>query len=245
MTSHDDDQNETPIDQDRWTPLSPTARVLLPLQLVISIYMLLLLPSGLALGKLCGARIMGTLPYEYLSFFSLLLLPRSYRYGKFAKPISNNNKKRGTSIVEVLLFITTLIGSHWRAAYHYSKSSQTRSMLFPKTLTVVRLGAIALVAWSGWTLGKSYDRVTCPDTLTTQGPYAVVRHPIYTSYLLLFGSTLVTLRSYGACFALMGIAFLFYKHRMDSEDELLAETFGQEYERYKQQVPWRLIPFIV
>jgi len=94
------DKDDDDDDDDRWTPLSWTAKVLLPIQLVLSIYMLLLLPSGLALGKICGAQVMGTLPYEYLAFFSLLLMPRAYKYGKFAKPVTTF-KKKGTSIIDV------------------------------------------------------------------------------------------------------------------------------------------------
>lgn len=98
---------------------------------------------------------------------------------------------------------------------------------------------------SGYTLGKSYDRVTCPDTLVQEGPYALVRHPIYTAYLFLFGSTLLTLRAFGSCLVFLTVASLFYHNRMNSEDEILAETFGNYFEVYKKRVPWRLVPFIL
>jgi len=117
-------------------------------------------------------------------------------------------------------------------------------MLFPQTLQMIRWCAVMLVAAAGRSLGKSYDRVTRPDTLVQDGPYAIVRHPIYTAYLFLFGSTLLTLRSYGACVVLLAVAFIFYSHRMDSEDELLADTFGDDFEKYKKRVPWRIIPYI-
>lgn len=228
--------------QDRWTPLSTTAKMILPFQLALTIYMLLLLPSGLALGTLCGARVMGTLPYEYLAFFSLLILPRSYRYGKFARPVSTNDDKKATSVVQVLIFILSLVGCHWKAAFDFARGS--KSMVFPRTLFVVRLLAIILVAASGRALGKSYDRVTRPDALIQDGPYAIVRHPIYTAYMMLFASTLLTLRSYVPCLVLLGVSTVFYSARMDSEDEILSDAFGDEFQEYKKRVPWRMVPFI-
>lgn len=143
------------VDQDRWTPLSKTAKILLPIQLILSIYMLILLPSGLALGKICGARVMGTLPYEYLAFFSLLVLPRSYKYGKFAKPVSvnSNGNKKGTSIAQVLVFVSSLVICHWIATFRFARIHSNMGMALPRILLGVRLFAITLVAASGRALG--------------------------------------------------------------------------------------------
>ena len=32
--------------------------------------------------------------------------------------------------------------------------------------------------------------------------------------------------------------------RIQSEEAMLAAAFGEDYERYRQQVPWRLVPYV-
>ncbi|KAL7525995.1 hypothetical protein ACHAWF_001591, partial [Thalassiosira exigua] len=225
---------------DRWTPLSLLAKILLPFQILILIYLLLLLPSGLALGTWCGAWAMGSLPYEYILFFSTLILPRAYRFGSFARPnkISDptqteeekSTKKRGPSIFELALFISSLVGAHWTASYRHARGfgdaivarkNNPKGAVALGLLLALRLMGLGLVTLSGWHLRKSYDRVARPDTLVQTGPYAIVRHPIYTAYRLLFGSTLLSLRVCGPCAVLLGAATLFFSHRMDSEEQLL------------------------
>lgn len=255
------DQDET--SDDRWTPLSLPAKILFPFQLAAAIGILLVLPAALALDLDWenSLRTMGTLPYEYMVFFSLLLIPRVYKYGKFAeldstkkfsslKSQSNDDNKKLASVAEAAIFVTTLVGSHWRAVFEYASATagtMTQSdelLIWPFCFLVLRSFAIALVAWSGNELGKSYDRVTRPDELVQSGPYAVVRHPIYTAYLILFSSTLLTLGSYDSCVVFLTVALVFYSRRMASEDVILAETFGDSFERYREQVPWLLVPFL-
>lgn len=114
-----------------------------------------------------------------------------------------------------------------------------------KTCRAVRVAAMAVVSWAGWELGKSYDRVTQPDELITSGPYRLVRHPIYTAYLLLFSSTLITLQAPVACGLMLGAALYFYWGRMKSEEDLLEECFGEDYVAYKARTKWRLVPFVL
>jgi len=239
-------ENEERVENNvRWTPLATKEKIVLPCQLVFGIYLLLLLPSGIAMGNnACGAKAMGTLPYEYITFFGLLILPRSYRYGKFAKPIkkSKMTTRKATSITEVISFIATLVGSHWIAAYTFV--FHKKIMFAPRFLFCTRSLSTVTVAFSGWYLDKSYDRVTRPHELIQSGPYAVVRHPIYTSYLILFASTLITLKAFGSVIALVCVASIFYKHRMDSEEQILLDTFGTDFDQYRKKVPWRLIPFL-
>ncbi|CAB9506872.1 isoprenylcysteine carboxyl methyltransferase [Seminavis robusta] len=235
-------------DLNRWTPLTLQEKLRLPIQLVLSIYFLLLLPSGLAINKLCGACVLSTIPYEYIAFFGSLVVPRSFRFGKFAKANTDKStKKRSTSIQSLLLFILSLVGSHWFATYQFARKNVNSNASFfaPRTCLALRLLALTLVGCSGWELGKSYDRVAQPDELITTGPYRVVRHPIYTAYLLLFSSTLLTLRAPVACGLMLGAAMYFYWGRMQSEEGLLEECFGDDYVEYKARAKWRLFPFLL
>lgn len=235
--------NGEDTNEDRWTPLTRVQKILLPVQLVLSVYLLLLLPAGLACGKCCGAAVLGSLPYEYIAFFGVLLLPRAFRFGKFAKKAdaATRKKNRGTNKLDFVLFLMALVGSHWSASYRGGLAGGSSNGTF---FLGIRLLAMTLVGASGWTLGKAYDRVTRPHALITTGPYGYVRHPIYTAYIIFFGGSLLSLRGGVEYVVWLATAALFYSARMAAEDELLADTFGDEFDAYKQRVPWKLFPGI-
>jgi len=79
--------------------------------------------------------------------------------------------------------------------------------------------------------------------LVRTGPYALVRHPIYTSLLAILLATLLLLTPWPwvafalACF-LAGTEI-----RVHSEDALLASRFGEEYTAYRRAVR-AYVPFI-
>jgi protein-S-isoprenylcysteine O-methyltransferase Ste14 len=113
---------------------------------------------------------------------------------------------------------------------------------------------VAIAAVSVWfsvaavrTLGKEWSltaRVVEGHRLVRSGPYAWVRHPIYTGML---GMLLATgfavghwlILSIGLVIFLVG-TFI----RVRSEERLLRETFGAEFEEYSRRVP-AIIPFLV
>jgi protein-S-isoprenylcysteine O-methyltransferase Ste14 len=78
--------------------------------------------------------------------------------------------------------------------------------------------------------------------LVTNGLYGVIRHP---SYLGLFVSVLgwaLAFRSgVGVVIAVMMLVVLLA--RIKSEERLLSETFGAEYDAYRART-WRLIPYV-
>jgi protein-S-isoprenylcysteine O-methyltransferase Ste14 len=93
------------------------------------------------------------------------------------------------------------------------------------------------VNWSGSvTLKQDHE-------LIRNGPYALVRHPIYTGMLLaLFGTALVVDRWRALIGFAILVAGLLYKMRV--EERFMAEQFGDAYARYRAEVP-ALIPFLV
>jgi protein-S-isoprenylcysteine O-methyltransferase Ste14 len=79
--------------------------------------------------------------------------------------------------------------------------------------------------------------------LVTDDPYRLVRHPGYLSNLLCLSGIGLALSS------LVGLGLTLFVvplivRRIEREEEMLSIEFGQEYERYRQQVQWRLIPYI-
>jgi protein-S-isoprenylcysteine O-methyltransferase Ste14 len=89
--------------------------------------------------------------------------------------------------------------------------------------------------WSGGIVLKEAHRVV--DT----GPYALVRHPIYTGLLLL---AVATLAVKGDSFAVAGVLVLLvaYVGKARLEERFLTAEMGPAYEAYRKRVPM-LVPF--
>ena len=97
--------------------------------------------------------------------------------------------------------------------------------------------------WARVSLGRNWSgRVVLKQgqELVSTGPYALVRHPIYTGLLVaLAGSALYD----GRWRALLGLAFfaIGFWLKARSEEDLLEGEFGEEYRSYRARTPM-LIP---
>ena len=79
--------------------------------------------------------------------------------------------------------------------------------------------------------------------LILRGPYAVVRHPIYSGFLLALAGTAIAVGEIRA-FIGLGVAFIGFLLKSAAEERFMREEFSDEYARYSQRVK-RLIPFIL
>jgi methanethiol S-methyltransferase len=77
--------------------------------------------------------------------------------------------------------------------------------------------------------------------LETRGLYGFVRHPLYFAWVLMvFGTPAMTATR--ATFAVVSALYLAVAIPM--EERSLVDVFGPEYEEYKRNVRWRMIPGI-
>jgi protein-S-isoprenylcysteine O-methyltransferase Ste14 len=105
----------------------------------------------------------------------------------------------------------------------------------------VQLFGLAICITSFLSLGRSFGFVAADRGLVTRGPYAIVRHPIYASYLFLqAGYVLQSISIRNAL--VMVFASGCNVGRAMVEDRMLATN--QEYDEYRHRVTWRLIPGI-
>lgn len=134
--------------------------------------------------------------------------------------------------------------------------------LLPPILIVLRIGAIegswlgvrvvglavglagaVLLTWAAVLLGRflMHGAVVREDhALIENGPYRLVRHPVYAGYLaLLLGSGVASLN---ICLCLLWpVSLIGILLQAASEEQLLAERFGQDYECYVRRTG-RLVP---
>ncbi len=88
---------------------------------------------------------------------------------------------------------------------------------------------IFLRTWSAGCITKKKE-------LATRGPYSITRHPLYFgSFLIGFGFTILGGIKWTFLF-LIGF-FIFYIPKIIVEEDWLRNAYGEEYERYRKEVP--------
>jgi protein-S-isoprenylcysteine O-methyltransferase Ste14 len=108
---------------------------------------------------------------------------------------------------------------------------------------MVALG-LAFTVWARVHLGANWSANVArklDHELVRSGPYAWVRHPIYSGLLLAFFGVAVGRGDVGALLgcALMSYGFL---RKLRIEERWLPQTFGDAYVRYRDEVP-SLLPW--
>lgn len=75
------------------------------------------------------------------------------------------------------------------------------------------------------------------DKLTTCGPYAFVRHPLYTGTILIIIGFIVMLRVYYMGLFFLALTIFIYYNTIKKEEKMLEEKFDRAYMDYKRIVP--------
>jgi len=111
---------------------------------------------------------------------------------------------------------------------------------------ILTIAGVAFAIWARLRLGRNWSgTVTLKQNhqLIRTGPYALVRHPIYTGLLLAMLGTAVEIGKFGGLLA-VAVAFIGLQWKVRDEEAFMTEQFGAEYLRYKSEVK-ALIPGIV
>jgi protein-S-isoprenylcysteine O-methyltransferase Ste14 len=157
--------------------------------------------------------------------------PRKHR----PRPIASG--AAGAAVGAVILANRLIPASSWRAL-------ELRSDWLRIPGVVLLLAATAFTIWARVALGTMWSSAVvarADHELRTHGPYAIVRHPIYTGMLgMAAGSMLLAgLGRWTSAVLAAGIVFAI---RVPAEDRLMAELFGERYASYRRRVP-ALLPF--
>jgi protein-S-isoprenylcysteine O-methyltransferase Ste14 len=109
-------------------------------------------------------------------------------------------------------------------------------------LTILGLG---LSVWARFCIGRNWSaqiEVKQGHQLIRNGPYAIVRHPIYSGFMLATLGTAIAFGEWSGIVAFLLIVLAWgYKARL--EERVMIERFGPEYEQYQRKVRF-LIPFL-
>jgi protein-S-isoprenylcysteine O-methyltransferase Ste14 len=164
------------------------------------------------------------------------------------KPVAKA-QSAGSRLAEVIYLVLAgfLLFGRWPVTevLHRRVFPQTIAMQWTGLLITGAGAVIAILAravlganWSGRaTIKQGHE-------LIRKGPYAFVRHPIYTGLLLAVIGTAV---AFGEIRHLLAIPLTLrgFWIKIQEEERLLAEQFGEQYLAYRREVKGAIIPHIL
>lgn len=103
---------------------------------------------------------------------------------------------------------------------------------------------LIFLAWIHRALGEHWSmmlKLGEEHKLVTTGPYARIRHPMYTFfYILVISTALISANLFVGVFGI-GAWTILYLVRINDEEVMLLEEFGEDYREYMEQTG-RLLP---
>jgi len=112
--------------------------------------------------------------------------------------------------------------------------------------TIIFCSALWVFRRSHKELGRNWSitlEIRERHELICAGPYALVRHPMYTSFLLMGLAQAFLLANWIAGISgLIGFAVLFLL-RVDKEERMMLENFGPQYRAYMEKTK-RIVPYL-
>ena len=120
------------------------------------------------------------------------------------------------------------------------------SLAWASTGLALTIAGIAFAVWARLWIGRNWSgRVTVKEghELIQNGPYAMVRHPIYSGFLLAILGTAIVHGELRSLLALP-LAALGWTFKLRMEESFMTQQFGSVYLDYKRRVK-ALVPFVV
>lgn len=197
---------------------------------------------------------------ETETFFRILLpilivafaAHRGYYVKNYSKPEEATVKKREEGLASKIAGLLGMAGFIAVLTFAINpKWLAFADLAFPVWLrwigVVIALAGFALLQWAQMTLANSWSdtpRMMKEQTLITSGPYRTIRHPIYTAFILILGSTLFISSNWliGLCW--LGMTTLEVISRIGFEESLMLEFFGEQYREYMKKTG-RLLPKVL
>jgi protein-S-isoprenylcysteine O-methyltransferase Ste14 len=177
---------------------------------------------------------------------------RGYYVKYHSKPENDTVKKRQEGVTSKIAGLLGMAGFVLVLLYAINPQWLSFTNLsLPRWLrlsgVVIALVGFALLQWAQVTLANSWSdtpRMIKEQVLITSGPYRRIRHPIYTAFILILGSTLLISSNWliGLCW--LGMTTLEVLSRIAFEESLMIEFFGEQYREY-MKTTGRLLPKII
>jgi protein-S-isoprenylcysteine O-methyltransferase Ste14 len=167
-----------------------------------------------------------------------------------ASALNNKATLRRESLVTRLMYVLPLLIGGVLLGWRDAPWGWLGARLWPRSLAAYWTGVVVLAlgllfaVWARVHLGRNWSGVVTVKEgheLIRSGPYAYVRHPIYTGLIAAVLGTAIASGTVRAATGVLIIAASFLV-KLRREEAFMREAFPGEYERYSAQVP-ALMPF--
>ncbi|MEJ2007994.1 MAG: isoprenylcysteine carboxylmethyltransferase family protein [Acidobacteriota bacterium] len=183
---------------------------------------------------------------EWIGFLWIVFLV-VWGIGALAQKRTVRRESAGSRLVQVLLtaLAVVLLWGHGLGFGPLARPFVPRSLIFLLLGLALTVAGLAFAISARVVIGRNWSGVVTvkkDHELIRNGPYALVRHPIYTGVLLaLLGTAMAFAEVRGLLAVAVATLALWMKSRR--EELFMIEEFGAEYAQYKQKVK-ALIPFV-
>lgn len=220
------------------TRLSPLKAYLVPIIIMIVMGLVLFLPAGSL--KFWEGWIWWSIISAMTLFIATYFLKRDPAL--LARRMKVEGKEREPGIIRLLSFISLFVFLVPGFDYRYHWSEVPVWLVILSNFLVFFGYLLIFLVFKENSYASTVIQVEEEQRVITTGPYAIVRHPMYTGLLIILLFTPLALGSHWALiFAFLFIPTLIFRIRKE-EEVLLRELPG--YWDYVNKTHFRLIPFV-
>ena len=196
---------------------------------------------GLAEGELIDAHLQTFLEYLFAAM-GVYWIVRTKRSG--AKEKGEGNAFRVLRLT-ILVVTFALLFSSWLRIGPLGWRFVPRNQAIEIAGTIMAVAGLTITVWAREHLGRNWSdkvEIKVDHELIRSGPYAHMRHPIYSGFLLAAIGTVVAFGQVRGLLA-TSLALLVMLQKIRLEETYMTEQFRGEYLSYQRKVK-ALIPFV-
>ena len=146
-------------------------------------------------------------------------------------------KLRALFIIHYSPLLLTILTGPLTAIYGIWEIPTEKIISITAGLIVFLIGTYVYFRW------EIFWHKTYKGQLVTGGIFQHIRHPHYTSLLIVaFGLAFFFYSLFALAIAIIAIPIMIWS--IIDEEKLLIKQYGEEYKKFMKKVPWRMIPKI-
>ena len=182
----------------------------------------------------------------FLILMIFIRMPHNMRYKKTEKYLPKKEKREKLLValngISMMFVPLIYVFTGWLDFFKMNLPDWIRII----GIVIIFLGLI-FFWWIHKTLGENWSpvlEIRKGHKLIIKGPYKYVRHPMYTLfYIFAIGLLLLVSNWFVGLFALLSWHLL-YVIRISSEEKMMLEQFGIEWENYCKRTTKKIVPYI-
>lgn len=155
------------------------------------------------------------------------------------------------SLLDMLLLGLAGVGMLIPLVYVFSSALDFADYSLPDWLGWVGTALFGFAIWLLWRTHVDLGRNWTPmlgirdeHTLVTEGVFSYIRHPMYAAHMLWAIAQVLMLHNWIAGFSFLVIVIPHYLFRVNDEEQMMLDQFGEGYREYMQRTG-RIIPLLL